>query len=145
MGFSTCLWFFREESGIDTKSGKSNGRNHSKNNNGDGGTDELNVILEWYSTLNHQKQLCWVFDKRPSQINGFIWEITWEDVKISTDLKLGEACATTGEVKKSLIGIVDNTLSALFGKKGKASSTSGDTETVHTAADFRRAFDEMGM
>lgn len=141
MGAGTCLRFFRSQSGSDTGSSEGDSRENSGSKRRGGETDELNVILKWYSTLDHKRQLCWVFDKRPSQLEKFIWEVTWEDVRISTDLKLGEVCATTGELNKALVDVVNSTLEAFFGT-GEGSNQS-NVNTVHTAEEFRKAFNEL--
>ena len=51
----------------------------------------------------------------------------------------------TGEVNKSLVNIVDVTLTALFGKKDDAPkrATPSNTKTVSTPEEFRKAFDEL--
>lgn len=143
MGAGTCLLFFRPEAGVDDGGSKSLRGDNSEGNRGDGETKQLNVVLQWYRSLNHKKQLCWVFGKLPSELEGYLWEITWEDVKIGTELKLGEVCATTGEVNQSLVNLVEMTLTAVFGKGDDKKPKPENTTVATTAEEFRKAFDKL--
>lgn len=63
-------------------------------------------------------------------------------MKVSTQLKLGEMCASTGEIRNSLVNVVNMTLTALFGKK-KGTPPSENVRKVSTADEIQKAFNEL--
>jgi len=84
-------------------------------------------------------QMYWVFGVKPSRLEDFFWTVTLDDVRTCTEVKLGEMCAVGAEMSSSLISIVDETLTALFGK----AKPEPKTGPARTKDEFIKAFNRV--
>jgi len=76
-------------------------------------------------------------------MNKFFWEVTFEDVRIGTEVKLGEICAIGSEMSNSVIAIVDDTLNGLFGDNKKTVPKEGEGKVAKTRDEFIAAFNNV--
>lgn len=90
-------------------------------------------------------QMQWVFGVLPSKVESFLWTVTLEDVRICTEVKIGEMCAVGAELTGTLCAVVDDTLTALFPESNSNRTTiqEGEEGVARTKEEFIKAFNRV--
>ncbi len=99
-------------------------------------TDELlTAFPNWYRGLSFEKRMCFVLDVYPSQLTRKYWQLTFEDLSVATDLKVGQEMARLTQNYESLIKVVSK---ALGGEEKKQKPT-----VMQNAEHAKQAFAQL--
>lgn len=91
------------------------------------GDDTLAAFNGWYSSLNFDEQLCFVFDCRMSHLDTVYWSNTMQDIKTQIKLKLGFVTVRMTQEYLSFLKVAGKVLG---GSEDKPKATKDEAEAV---------------
>lgn len=65
----------------------------------------LETFNGWYSGLEFEDQMCFVFDSVPSQLDAVFWSLAYSDIQLKIKLVVGLQTVKFGQFQESLMKV----------------------------------------
>lgn len=65
----------------------------------------LETFNVWYSGLEFEDQMCFVFDSVPSQLEAVFWSLSYSDIQLKIKLVVGLQTVKFGQFQESLMKV----------------------------------------